>query len=196
MGLRAIAANFLAVRRTAAVLEKLLLKHRRDSYAFDLADDPEDPTKADPVMAAAVMKLLKKYGEQLVLSRFRGRCSLSWRTAIDGSTNKETREQLNAVGFYVGADATLDEIRSGVDPMQVGDPRTAQKRVDENRRTRIRQWARRGWQGNPDWAPWGGDPDSVRALPEYAEWAAEELAKQGKTNIGGVDIKIVTPEGS
>ena len=203
MGLRSFALshgpNFLKVHVAAAALEQQLLKYRRGSYGIDLAADPDDATKADPVMAAAVMRLLKKYGDQLVVSRFRERTTLSWRAGTFGAVDKENRQKLEAVGFYVGADATYEEIRSGIDPMQIGDPRAkgdAQKRHDENRRARVRTWARKGWQGDAGWAAWGGDPETVKRSAEYAEYQREQLAKLGGTNIGGVDVKIVDEHGA
>lgn len=196
MGLFQLGANFLEVRRTAAVLEAQLLKYRRGSYGIDLAEDPEDPTKTDPVMAAAVMKLLKKYGDRLVLSRFRGRVTVSWRAGTFSAVTDENRAKLEGVGFYLGGDATYEEVRSGVDPGQVGDPRSAQKGHDENRRARVRAWARKGWQGDVGWAAWGGDPESVKKLPEYAEYQKEQLAALGTTNVGGVDVTLLDASGA
>lgn len=196
MGLLSAGRNWLQVRKVTAALEAQLLKYKRGSYNLDLAEDTDDPTKTDPIMAAAVMRLLKKYGDQLVVSRFRGRVSIGWRRNVYDSVSTEERKKLDAEGFYVGADASMDDILTGVDPHKVGDPRAAQKSGDERRRARVRQWARRGWKGDPGWAAWGGDPESVAKLPEFAEYQREQLAREGKTNVGGVDVAIVGPDGS
>lgn len=188
------------VDKAAAALEKQLLRVRGNGYGIDLpvSDDKRDAGKADALMALAAMKLLKKYGDQLVLSRYRGRVTLAWRATTFAMVNEADRNKLDAFGFYANASSSLDDLRTGIDPNEVGggggmSPERLQKRNDRNRRARVREWARKGWTGDPGWKEWGGSPEQVKASREHKAFMREQAAKLsqgGKIQVAGRDVQI------
>lgn len=131
-----------AVDKAVTTLEAQLLKYKRNGYGIDLPMDPTDASRTDPIFAAATMKLLAKYGDALVISRFRERPQIAWRVSAFGVVQKENREKLDSVGFY-----TIESMEdfTGVDPNGIGlvDPAA----IEAARKKRVEEWRAKGWKG-------------------------------------------------
>ena len=174
------------VNIAAARIEEQLLLRRNGSFGIDLDTDPDDPTKADLVLSLAAEKLVKKYGEQLVIARYRERITISWRSPTFGAMAPESQRALNGVGFFGGPELSLEDMRSGGDPREVGHPNDPhfQRRLEAARRHRVATWTAQGWHGDKGWADAGGSPKDVERLREQMR----SLVRDGKVNIGGIDI--------
>lgn len=195
-GGRSTSAHLVGI--AAARIEEQLLKRRMGGYGVDLDTDPEDSTKTDIVLALAAQKLLKKYGDRLTVCRYRHRITIAWRAdAFAVVQKKVNRDALNSIGFYGNATLSVEELRSGVDPGEVGHPDDphVQRRVAAARRHRVATWTAQGWHGDSAWGDAGGSPAQVEQLREQLR----SLVRDGKVNIGGVEVQwqepkiIVTP---
>lgn len=143
------------IGRAARALEASLQPYQHGGVGLDLPEDTKDPSKVDGLTAAATLKLLKKYGKRLVVSRFRGRVQLAWRESAFGVVQRENRERLEGVGFYAGPETgSIDPINPG----GLADPRTAEGRaaIEASRRARVEAWKKAGWLGDPGWEAEGG----------------------------------------
>lgn len=147
-------------RRAAKALEEKLRPYQHGGVGIDLPEDSTDPTRVDGLTASAVLRLLRKYGDRLVISRFRGRVQLAFRESAFGVVDKANREALNGIGFYAGAEALLTgpDALNPVNPAGLADPRTPEgaKAIEESRRKRVAEWRSKGWLGDSGWVAEGG----------------------------------------
>lgn len=137
-------APLAAIKKAVAVLETQLVRYRHGGVGVDLPEDPSDPSRTDPIFAQAVMRLLAKYGDALVVSRFRGRAQLAWRASAFGAVQKGNREALDQVGFF---DVKSADDVGGINPHGLEDPRVEAAKQLESRRKRVAEWQANGWKG-------------------------------------------------
>lgn len=177
----------------ASRIEEQLLQRRHGGFGVDLDTDPDDPTKADLVLALAAERLVKKYGEQLVIARYRHRVTISWRASAFAALTPANKDALNGVGFFGGPGSTLEELRTGSNALDVGHPNDPhfKRRIDAARRHRVATWTAEGWSGDAGWADAGGTPADVGRLREHMR----PLVREGKINIGGKDVQWKEPSG-
>lgn len=180
-----------------ARIEEQLLRRRHGGYGIDLDTDVADPTKTDIVLALAAQKLLKKYGDQLTVERYRKNIRIAWRAdAFAVVPDQKNRALLEGIGFYGGTELSgegaLESLRRGVDPSDIGHPDDpmVQRRIAAARRHRVATWTAGGWKGDSEWADAGGAPEQVAQMREQMR----TLVRDGKVNIGGVDVEWKEPK--